>query len=164
MSYRVGCGWDAHAFGGDGPLKLGGVEIPGARGLSGHSDADVLAHAVCDAILGAAGLPDIGAHFPDDDPRYEGADSVGLLRMAAGYVAEKKYKAVNVDAVIIAQEPRLAPFFLRMRENIAAAVGLSPEDVSVKAASPEGLGAVGRGEGIAAQAVSLLKKTSRSGS
>ncbi|HOC91615.1 MAG TPA: 2-C-methyl-D-erythritol 2,4-cyclodiphosphate synthase [bacterium] len=164
MSFRVGCGWDAHAFGGDGPLKLGGVEVPGARGLSGHSDADVLAHAVCDAILGAAGLPDIGAHFPDDDPQYEGADSVGLLRMAAGYVAEKKYRAVNVDAVIIAQEPRLAPFFLRMRENIAAAVGLSPEDVSVKAASPEGLGAVGRGEGIAAQAVALLKKTSRSGS
>ncbi len=164
MSYRVGCGWDAHAFGGDGPLKLGGVEVPGARGLSGHSDADVLAHAVCDAILGAAGLPDIGAHFPDDDPQYEGADSVGLLKLAAGYVAEKKYRAVNVDAVIIAQEPRLAPFFLRMRENIAAAVGLSPEDVSVKAASPEGLGAVGRGEGIAAQAVALLKKTSRSGS
>jgi 2-C-methyl-D-erythritol 2,4-cyclodiphosphate synthase len=158
MSFRVGCGWDAHAFGGDGPLKLGGVEIPGARGLSGHSDADVLAHAVCDAILGAAGLPDIGAQFPDDDPRYEGADSVGLLRAAAGFIADKKYRAVNADAVIIAQEPRLSPYFSRMRENIAAALGLSPEYVSVKAASPEGLGAVGRGEGIAAQAVALLEE------
>jgi 2-C-methyl-D-erythritol 2,4-cyclodiphosphate synthase len=152
---RVGIGWDAHAFGGPGPLRLGGVSIPFEKRLAGHSDADVLAHAVCDALLGAAGLDDIGAQFPDTDPRYKDIDSMILLERVGRMVSER-FCIVNVDSTIVAQAPRVGPYLLKMRENIARALVTGVENVSVKAASPEGLGAIGRAEGIAAQAVASL--------
>jgi 2-C-methyl-D-erythritol 2,4-cyclodiphosphate synthase len=154
---RVGQGYDVHAFADGRRLVIGGVEIPHARGLAGHSDADVLLHAICDALLGAAALGDIGRHFPDSDPKYGGADSRELLRATARKVAAAGYRVVNVDATIVAQEPRMAPHVARMIGNIATDLGLQPPAVSVKATTTESLGAIGRGEGIAAQAIALIE-------
>lgn len=154
---RIGSGFDVHRFAADRKLILCGVDIPCERGLLGHSDADVALHALADALLGAAALRDIGYHFPDTDPRYEGADSRALLRRVAGLVAAKGYGIANVDITVIAQTPKLAPYIERMRENVAADLGLELDCVSVKATTTERLGFTGRGEGIAAQAVALLQ-------
>ncbi len=153
---RVGQGFDAHALVAGRKLVIGGVEIAFERGLAGHSDADVLLHAITDAVLGAAALGDIGRHFPDTDPRYEGADSRALLRAAARLVHEAGWVVVNVDTTIIAQAPMMAPHIPAMVKNIAADLRIAPEHVSVKAKTTEHLGFTGRGEGIAAQAVALL--------
>jgi 2-C-methyl-D-erythritol 2,4-cyclodiphosphate synthase len=156
LSSRSGIGYDSHRFADERPLVLGGVEIPGARGLAGHSDADVLTHALIDALLGAAGLGDIGAHFPPDDARYKGASSLDLLSEAERVVATAGYRVVNVDSTLIAQAPRLQPHLEQMAHNIARRLGLDHAAVSVKATSPEGIGSLGAGEGIAAQAVALI--------
>ena len=153
---RIGQGFDVHPLVAGRKLILGGVEIAYHKGLQGHSDADVLLHAVCDALLGAAGLGDIGRHYPDTDASYAGADSRALLRDVAQKLREKKLKVVNVDATILAQAPRLAPHMPRMVANIAADLGIEPAAVNVKATTTESLGFVGRLEGIAAQAVALL--------
>ena len=153
---RVGQGFDVHAFAAGRPLMLGGVRIPHDRGLAGHSDADVLIHAICDALLGAAGLGDIGQHFPDDDPAFAGADSANLLSRVLQLAAEAGWKPVNVDATVMTQKPRLAPHIPAMRERLAALLGLPVDAVNVKATTTEHLGFVGRGEGMAAMAVALL--------
>ena len=157
--FRVGQGYDVHRLVTDRRLILGGVDIPYEKGLLGHSDADVLAHAVMDALLGAAALGDIGKLFPDNDPEYEGADSLMLTRRVARVLEENGYAVSNVDATIIAQSPKLAPYIDRMRKNIAAALKISPDDVSVKATTEERLGFTGRKEGIAAQAAALIYKS-----
>ena len=156
MEVRTGLGWDTHRLGWGAELILGGVRIPSDRGQLGHSDADVLSHAITDALLGAAALGDIGWHFPDSDPTYGGADSRELLRATAKKVAEAGYRIVNVDATIIAQAPRMAPHVAKMIGNIAADLGVQPAAVSVKATTTEKLGFTGRGEGIAAQAIALI--------
>ncbi len=153
---RIGQGFDAHALVAGRKLVIGGVEIPHDKGLAGHSDADVLIHALCDALLGAAALGDIGAHFPDSDARYQGIDSRRLLREVAALLARSRYRVVNVDATIVAQAPRMAPHVAAMRANLAQDLGIAAEAVSVKAKTTEKLGFVGRGEGIAAEAVVLL--------
>jgi len=153
---RIGQGFDAHALVAGRRLVLGGVEIPFAKGLAGFSDADVLLHAITDAVLGAAGLGDIGRHFPDSDPAYRDADSRRLLREAISRVRAAGYAVVNVDATIIAEAPRLAPHTPAMVANIAADLGVRPEQVNVKAKTTERLGFTGRGEGIAAEAIALL--------
>ena len=153
---RIGQGFDVHALAEGRRLVIGGVTIPHARGLAGHSDADVLLHAICDALLGAAALGDIGRHFPDSDPQYAGADSRLLLRAVRAMLAE--YRIVNVDATVIAQAPRLAPHVPAMIANIAADLAMDPRAVNVKATTTEGLGFAGRGEGIAAQAIVLLDR------
>ena len=153
---RVGQGFDVHALVPGRRLVIGGVAIPHHKGLQGHSDADVLLHAICDALLGAAGLGDIGRHYPDSDPALEGADSRGLLRDVAGKLKAKGLGVVNVDATILAEEPRMAPHVARMVANIASDLGIAPAAVNVKATTTERLGFVGRAEGIAAQAVVLL--------
>lgn len=152
---RVGLGFDVHPFGGDGPLVLGGVRLEGP-GLAGHSDADVVAHAVADALLGAAGLPDLGTLFPSDDERYRGADSIVLLAEVGRRVAKEGWRVVNVDVAVVAEQPRLAPHLKAMAANLAGAIGAPA--VSVKPKRAEGLGAIGRGEGIAAIAVALLEE------
>ena len=154
---RVGIGYDAHQMAADRPLVIGGVLIEHDQGLEGHSDADVLVHAIIDALLGAAALGTIGEHFPDDDPQYEGISSLELLAMAAALVEDHGRKIVNVDSVVIAQRPRLQPYLAQMAVRIAETLGLDQDLVGVKATSPEGLGALGREEGIAAQAVVLLE-------
>ena len=156
MTFRIGEGWDVHALVPGRKLVIGGVEIPYARGLQGHSDADVLLHAICDALLGAAGLGDIGRHYPDTDASYAGADSRALLKDVAGKIAARKLKVVNIDATILAQAPRMAPHMARMIANIAADLGIEPGQVNIKATTTEQLGFIGRLEGIAAQAVALL--------
>jgi len=153
---RIGQGFDAHALVAGRKLIVGGVAIPYEKGLAGHSDGDVLIHAVCDALLGAAGLGDIGTHFPDSDPRYRGIDSRRLLREAARLLGERGLRVGNVDATVIAQAPRLAPHVPAMRANLASDLGVAPDAVSVKAKTTERLGFVGRGEGIAAEAVALV--------
>ena len=153
---RVGFGYDVHQFVAGRPLMLGGVEVPHDRGLEGHSDADVLLHAISDALLGAAGLGDIGKHFPDTDPRYKGISSLLLLREVCRKLKEAGYTAQNLDAVIAAQEPKLAPYIARMNETIAAALDIPVTQVNVKATTTEHLGFVGRKEGIAAQAVVMI--------
>lgn len=153
---RVGHGWDVHRFVEGRRLLLGGVEIPHPRGLAGHSDADVLVHAVIDALLGAAGLGDIGAHFPDEDPRWEGSDSLELARRVCVEVRGAGYRIGNVDATVRAQEPRLAPHVEKMRANLATALDVVPTRINVKATTGEGMGPVGRGEGIVAEAVALV--------
>ena len=153
---RIGHGFDAHALVTGRKLVIGGVAIPHEKGLAGHSDADVLTHAVCDALLGAAGLGDIGTHFPDSDARYKDIDSRRLLREVARLLKERGLRAANVDATVIAQAPRMAPHIPAMRANLAADLGLAPDAVNVKAKTTEKLGFVGRGEGIAAEAVALL--------
>jgi 2-C-methyl-D-erythritol 2,4-cyclodiphosphate synthase len=153
---RIGQGFDSHALVAGRKLVIGGVQIPYERGLAGHSDADVLLHAITDAILGAAGLGDIGTHFPDTDARFRGADSRQLLREVARLVNTRGLRVVNIDSTVIAQAPKLAPHIPAMCGNIAADLGVAIGAVSVKAKTAEHLGALGRGEGIAAQAVALL--------
>ena len=160
---RIGHGYDVHRVTEGRKMIIGGVEIPYEKGLLGHSDADVLLHAVTDALLGAAAIGDIGRHFPDTDPRYKGIDSRILLRNAVKLLAERGYRAENVDATVIAQKPKLAPYIDRMKENIAADLGVDPDRVNVKATTEERLGFTGREEGIAAHAVCLLEKTDNSG-
>jgi 2-C-methyl-D-erythritol 2,4-cyclodiphosphate synthase len=154
---RVGIGYDVHPFAKGRPLVLGGVPVGGEDGLSGHSDADAVLHAIIDALLGAAGLGDIGQHFPSEDPAYAGADSKELLRHVVGLLKGAGYQVENVDATVIAERPRLQGYLSRMRQTIAAVLGVEDARVSVKATTHEGLGAIGRGEGIAAMAVALLK-------
>jgi 2-C-methyl-D-erythritol 2,4-cyclodiphosphate synthase len=156
--YRVGTGFDAHALAAGVPLVLGGVRIEHPRGLAGHSDGDVLAHALTDAVLGAAGLEDIGALFPSDDPSLAGADSIDLLRKAWHRVREAGWQLANADVVLIGEEPRLAPHRDAMRSRLAAALGVDAERVAVRATTTDGLGFTGRGEGLAAQAVALLAR------
>jgi 2-C-methyl-D-erythritol 2,4-cyclodiphosphate synthase len=153
---RVGHGFDVHAFAENRKLVVGGVDIPHVLGLAGHSDADVLLHAICDALLGAAGLGDIGRHFPDTDATYAGIDSRILLRRVAEQLRERGWQAGNVDATIIAQAPKMAPHITQMTANIAADLGVAIERVNVKATTTEKLGFTGRGEGIAAEAVCLI--------
>jgi 2-C-methyl-D-erythritol 2,4-cyclodiphosphate synthase len=154
---RIGQGFDVHALVPGRRLVIGGVHVPYHLGLEGHSDADVLLHAICDALLGAAGLGDIGRHFPDSESRYAGADSRALLREVAKKVGARGLRVVNVDATVIAQAPRMAPHFEAMTGNIAADLGVAPGDVNLKATTSEGLGFTGRGEGIAAMAIALLE-------
>jgi len=156
MNIRVGHGFDVHAFAEGRRLIIGGVDIPHERGLLGHSDADVLLHAICDALLGAAGLGDIGKHFPDSDPRYKGIDSRELLRHVVGLLQAQGWRVNNVDATLIAQAPRMAPHIPTMRAHIAADLGVAVEAVNVKATTTERLGFTGREEGIAAEAVCLI--------
>jgi 2-C-methyl-D-erythritol 2,4-cyclodiphosphate synthase len=154
---RIGQGFDVHALVPGRRLVIGGVEIAHDKGLAGHSDADVLLHAICDALLGAAALGDIGRHFPDSDARFKGIDSRELLRHVAGLLKERGLRVVNVDATIIAQAPRMAPHVARMVANIAADLGVAAAAVNVKATTTEHLGFAGRGEGIAAQAACLVE-------
>jgi 2-C-methyl-D-erythritol 2,4-cyclodiphosphate synthase len=154
---RIGQGFDVHRLVTGRKLVIGGVEIPHDKGLLGHSDADVLLHAICDALLGAAALGDIGRHFPDSDERYRGIDSRELLREVARLIAARGHRVVNVDATIIAQAPRMAPHIALMVANIAADLGVPVGSVNVKATTTEELGFAGRGEGIAAQAICLLE-------
>jgi len=153
---RIGQGLDIHAFAEGRKLMIGGVEIPHHKGLAGHSDADVLLHAICDALLGAAGLGDIGQHYPDTDPSFSGVDSRQLLRDVARKLAGLKLKVVNVDATIVAEAPRMAPHAKRMIANIASDLGIAPAATNIKATTTEQLGFIGRGEGIAAMAVALV--------
>jgi 2-C-methyl-D-erythritol 2,4-cyclodiphosphate synthase len=153
---RIGQGFDAHALVAGRKLVIGGVAIPYDKGLAGHSDADVLIHALCDALLGAAALGDIGTHFPDSDARYKGIDSRRLLREVAQLLRGKELKVVNVDATIIAEAPKMAPHIPAMRANLASDLGVPLDAVSVKAKTTEKLGFTGRGEGIAAEAIALL--------
>ena len=153
---RIGHGYDVHKLVENRKLILGGVDIPYEKGLLGHSDADVLLHAISDAILGAAALGDIGHLFPDTDDRFKGADSILLLKEVCRVLGENGYKIVNIDATVIAQRPKLAPYILTMRENIAAACSLDVGDVSVKATTEEKLGFTGSGEGISAHSVCLI--------
>lgn len=155
---RIGHGYDVHRLVPDRRLVLGGVEIPFERGLLGHSDADVLTHAVMDALLGAAALGDIGQHFPDHDPAYAGADSLVLLDQVTVLLAERGWRVGNVDATVIVQRPKLASYIPQMRANLARRMGVELEQVNVKATTEEGLGFTGGGEGIAAHAVVLLEK------
>jgi 2-C-methyl-D-erythritol 2,4-cyclodiphosphate synthase len=153
---RIGNGFDVHAFASGRPLIIGGVTIPHDRGLAGHSDADVLLHAIADAMLGALALGDLGRHFPDTDPKWKGADSRRLLREVAGMAGTQRYRIGNVDTTVVAQTPKLAPFIERMRANIAADLGCDLANVSVKATTTDRLGFAGRGEGIGALASVLL--------
>jgi 2-C-methyl-D-erythritol 2,4-cyclodiphosphate synthase len=174
FAQRIGLGYDVHAFAAgpsdgpsdgsaaspsDGPLVLGGVRVPYERGLLGHSDADVLTHAVMDALLGALRAEDIGAHFPDTDPAFAGADSLVLLAQVGEMVRAEGFRIVDIDTVVVAQAPRLSPYRDAMRKGLAQALGIGPECVGVKATTTEGLGFEGRGEGIAAQAIALLERT-----
>ena len=156
--FRTGHGYDVHRLVEWRRLIMGGVDIPYVKGLLGHSDADVLTHAVCDALLGAAALGDIGKLFPDTDPRFEGADSLKLLAEVCACLREKGFEPVNIDSTVIAQAPKLRPFINEMRKNLADAMGIDPERVSVKATTEEGLGFSGSGEGIAAHAVCLISE------
>lgn len=155
---RVGLGHDLHRLEPDRPLVIGGVNIPSPRGLSGHSDADVLTHAIADALLGAAGERDIGHHFPPEDPAYRGADSISLLASVAGRLGRHGWRVSNVDAVILAEAPRIGPYVDEMRRRIADAVGVESSCIGIKATTAEGLGAIGRREGIGAQAVAVLRR------
>jgi 2-C-methyl-D-erythritol 2,4-cyclodiphosphate synthase len=155
---RIGMGYDVHRLVENRKLIIGGVEIPYEKGLLGHSDADVLLHAIMDALLGAAALGDIGKHFPDHDPAYAGADSLELTRQVGKLLEEQGYQVGNIDATIIAQKPKMAPYREQMRQNIAAALEISLDQISIKATTEEGLGFTGTGEGISAQAVALIEK------
>ncbi len=155
---RIGHGYDVHAFADNRKCIIGGVEIPCEKGLLGHSDADVLLHAISDSLLGAAALGDIGKHFPDTDPEYKGADSLKLLSCVVKLIEEKGYKVNNIDATVIAQAPKLAPHIFSMRENIAKALNVDVDFVSIKATTEEKLGFTGRKEGISAHCVCLIEK------
>lgn len=156
---RIGHGYDVHRLVDDRKLIIGGVVIPWEKGLLGHSDADVLLHAVADALLGALAMGDIGKHFPDTDPAFKGADSMKLLEHVVGLVAARGYRVGNLDATIIAQKPKMAPHIQAMRENIARICGVEPDRINVKATTEEGLGFTGIGEGISTHAVVLMEKT-----
>ncbi len=153
---RIGTGYDVHKLVPDRKLILGGVTIPYEKGLLGHSDADVITHAIMDALLGAAALGDIGQHFPDTDKRYEGADSISLLKEVGSILAKEGYQIGNIDSTIIAQKPKLMSYLPEMRKNVAEALGIDINQVSIKATTEEHLGFTGRGEGISSQAVALL--------
>ncbi len=155
---RIGNGYDSHRFAEGRRLVLGGVEIPHPLGLDGHSDADAVAHAVTDALLGAAGMGDIGRHFPPSDPEYKDADSMQLLARVVRLLEGRNYQPVNVDVTVVAEAPRIGPHADAMRERLAGVLGISPDSVSVKGKSNEGLGWIGRGEGIAVFAVALLDR------
>ena len=155
---RIGHGFDVHAFGGEGPIIIGGVRIPYEKGLLAHSDGDVALHALTDALLGAAALGDIGKLFPDTDPAYAGISSLKLLAEVGRLLAEKGYAVVNIDAVLLAQAPKVGPYRQQMAENMAAALNIAPEQVNVKATTEEGLGFTGDGSGMAAHAVVLVEK------
>ena len=157
---RVGIGYDVHRLAPHRKLVLGGVEIPFDKGLAGHSDADVLTHAIMDALLGAAGLPDIGALFPTDDPRYAGASSLKLLQHVAELLAQHGLSVGNIDATVIAERPKIAPVAQAMRQRLGESLGVPPERIAIKATTNEGLGFLGRAEGIAAIAVALLLENS----
>ena len=157
--YRIGIGYDVHPLVEGRKLIVGGVTIPYERGLGGHSDADVVAHAIVDALLGAANLGDIGSHFSPEDPKHAGASSIGFLEQVASLLRERRWKVGNVDATIVVQKPRLSPYLSQMRTNVAKALGVGVDVVSIKAKSTNGLGFEGRGEGIAAQAVALIEQT-----
>ncbi len=158
MNIRIGHGYDVHRLCEDRKLILGGVDIPYEKGLLGHSDADVLVHAVMDSLLGALALGDIGKHFPDTDPKYSGADSIVLLKHVYNLIKENGYKLSNIDATILAQKPKLSPYIDSMRKNIADAMGCNISQVSVKATTEEKLGFTGEGLGIASHCVALLEK------
>ena len=155
---RIGLGYDIHSLALERKLFIGGIEIPYIKGLMGHSDADVLIHAICDALLGAISEGDIGEHFPDTDPKYQGISSTELLKLVLKLVNKKKYSIANIDAVIIAQEPGMAPFKKRIQENLAKILEIETDAVSIKAKTNEGMGEVGRKEAIACYAVALLKR------
>ncbi|MCX7605685.1 MAG: 2-C-methyl-D-erythritol 2,4-cyclodiphosphate synthase [Bacteroidia bacterium] len=157
---RIGLGYDVHKFTEGKPLRLGGITIPHEKGLEGHSDADVLLHAICDALLGAAGLPDIGYFFPPSDPAYKGIDSRELLREVKSHIDQAGWHIVNIDTVLIAQKPRLSAFYTPIREEIGRILGIESERIGLKSTTPERMGALGREEGIAAYAVALLERTS----
>ncbi len=154
---RIGIGYDVHRLATDRPLVLGGVTVPFELGLLGHSDADVLTHAICDALLGAAGLGDIGIHFPDSDERYRGISSLRLLEEVVRFVREAGYAPVNVDTTVVAERPKLTPHLPAMKEALGGVLGLSADRIGLKATTSEGLGALGRGDGIAAVAVCLIE-------
>ncbi len=154
---RIGTGYDVHRLAEGRKLVIGGVEIPYGKGLLGHSDADVLLHAMIDALLGAAALGDIGTHFPDTDPAYKGISSLELLRRTGKLIARKQYIIGNIDATILAQKPKMSPYIGKMRENVALALGIEEGQVNIKATTEEGLGFTGREEGIAAQAAACLE-------
>ena len=155
---RIGHGYDVHRLVEGRPLVLGGVTVPWKLGLLGHSDADVLTHAVMDALLGAAGLGDIGRHFPDHDPAYRGISSITLMRQVAALLRERQLAVGNVDATIVAQQPKLAPYLAGMRRNLAVCLGVAEDRINLKATTEEGLGFTGTGQGMAAHAVALLKE------
>ncbi len=155
---RIGCGFDVHRLTPGRPLVLGGITVPSELGLDGHSDADVLLHAICDALLGALALGDIGGHFPDDDPRYKGIDSRELLRQVYALIAERGYRLGNLDATVMLQQPKIASYIPAMREQIATLLETPVENISIKATTTEKLGFTGRGEGAAAQAVVLIHR------
>ena len=159
MSTRAGVGWDSHRLVAGRPLLLGGVEVPYDRGLDGHSDADVLAHAVIDALLGAAGLGDIGQHFPDTDERWRGADSMEMLRAVVAMLGEQGLRVAHVDATVVMDRPKLAPHRDAIRASLARGLAIGSGSVNVKASTGEGMGFVGRGEGIAALAVATVQAT-----
>lgn len=153
---KVGMGYDVHRLVGDRPLILGGVKIPFEKGLLGHSDADVLVHAIMDALLGAVSMGDIGRHFPDSKEEFKGISSIDLLVRVGAFVKEKGYKISNIDTIIMAERPKMADYLYKMQENISKALGIDPIIINIKATTTEGLGFVGRGEGMAAQAIVLL--------
>lgn len=159
MIFRVGTGYDVHRLQEGLELWIGGVKIEHTHGLLGHSDADVLLHAICDALLGAAALGDIGKHFPDTDPRYKGISSIKLLKHVGGLLKERGYTVGNIDSTIVAQRPKMAPHIPQMRQNIADALGINIDCISVKATTTERLGFEGREEGISAQAVAMIVKS-----
>jgi 2-C-methyl-D-erythritol 2,4-cyclodiphosphate synthase len=156
--FRVGIGVDAHAFSDGTALVLGGVDIPGEAGLAGHSDGDVVAHALVDAVLGAAALGDIGSFFPSDESKWEGASSLLFLERAMGAVREAGFELVNADCVLVGERPRIAPLRAEMERRLAGALGVGAGQVTVRATTTDGLGFTGRGEGLAAQAVALLRR------
>jgi 2-C-methyl-D-erythritol 2,4-cyclodiphosphate synthase len=158
VPFRIGIGYDIHRLVEGRRLILGGVEIPFEKGLLGHSDSDVLTHAVCDALLGAAALGDMGTHFPDTDPRFKDVSSLDLLANAFGQIAALGYAVQNVDAVVLAERPRLGPYVKSIRESLAAILAIEPDQISVKAKTSEGMESVGRGEAMAAHAVVLLAR------
>jgi 2-C-methyl-D-erythritol 2,4-cyclodiphosphate synthase len=155
---RIGFGYDVHPLVEDRKLILGGVEIPFEKGLEGHSDADVLLHAICDGILGALGEGDIGKHFPNTDPQFKGISSLQLLRAVAVKMEEKNFILGNLDSTVVAERPKIGPFIPRMKEQIAGALRISPQRINIKATTTEGLGFIGEGKGMAAYAVVLLKE------
>ncbi len=158
MSYRIGQGFDVHKLIERRKLILGGVEIPHIKGLLGHSDADALLHAICDAMLGALALGDIGKHFPDTDPQYKGIDSLKLLEHVYTLIQGKGYRVVNIDSTLVLQKPKIAPYVLEMRKRISLSLEITTDDVSIKATTSEGMGYEGREEGVSASAIVLLKK------
>ena len=158
VPFRIGIGYDIHRLVEGCRLVLGGVEIPFEKGLLGHSDSDVLTHAICDALLGAAALGDMGTHFPDTDPRFKDVSSLDLLANAFGQIAALGYAVQNVDAVVLAERPRLGPYMKSIRESLAAILAIEPDQISVKAKTSEGMESVGRGEAMAAHAVVLLAR------